>query len=426
MKKKIILGVVLFIMMSVCFGCIREPETTEFTTMSLADAGLDSKPEEGAEIVRTPDQYVTPKENQEYQEELDDQYWFSMSNLSYNSAAESGSSCYFLLNSYLYVYDREEKQAALLCSDPVCSHSHDSDCNALVSNSLNDFLEYYNGYLYTLVVDQVPNSEISTETLNLYRISLDGTTKDFVAKVASAVAVGGSAYNIYNVYTAVIHRGYLYYMYGYGFGEDESSYYVNKSHVLYRISLDNPGEPEAICAMNYGGVCSGIQLEGHGSYLYFIQTGTENHMYRYNTESGQLEYIDIEEPEFYVVYGNQIIYYRLSDPDKYFYYNLKTQEQGIFYEAEEDYMLGCLIWDGTFFNRKLIRGDTYYMTICDEKFNEVVRYEYSADIRLYEYFFRGINIMASDMEQEWMVFDKLNLSDRDTDMESVEVKNFCK
>lgn len=414
--------------MSVCTGCgkgIDKTDETEFSTESLAESGLESKPERGVEIVNNPGQFITPKEHQDYQEESDDQYWLSMKNLPHESAAETEDSCYFLFDDFLYVYDKETRQSALLCSDPTCPHTYDSDCQALVSSASACYLEYYNGYLYTLSVAQEMESEVQKETLNLYRISLDGTKKDFVAKLADSVKIGGSEYNCYNVYTAVIHRGYLYYMYGYGFGEDESSYYVNKSHVLYRISLDNPGEPEAICAMNYGGVNFGIQLEGHGSYLYFIQTGTENHMFRYNTESNQLEDIDIENPEFYVVYGDRILYYRLSDPDKYFYYDLKSQEQGIFYEAEQDYLLGVLVWDGTFFNCKLISGDTYYITIRDENFKEITRYDYnSRENGLYEYFFRGVNIMASGMEQGWLFFDKTNPADEDAGMQSVEVKNF--
>ena len=424
MKNYIFTVMVLFAVVFTCSGCgkdINTKEETEFSTESLAEQGLESKPEEGVDIVLTPDEFTSPKENQEYQEEFDDQYWVGAYNLWHEAAAETGDSCYFMLDGFLYVYDREEKQAALLCGDPTCPHTLDSDCNALVSSRSNNFLEYYNGYLYTFIVNQEMESGILKETLNLYRISLDGTTKDFVATVASAVAVAGSAYNTYNVYTMVIHRGYLYYMYGYGFGEDENSYYVNRSHVLYRISLDNPEEPEAICAMNYGGVCSLIHLEGHGSYLYFIQTGKENQMYRYNTESDQLEYIDIEEPEFYVVYQDWIIYYRVSEPDKYFYYNPETQEEGVFSESGEDYFLGFLTWDGTYFNRKLGYGDDFEfnMTICDENLNEISRYDYSWQGLLHEFCFRGINIMASNDTKEWLCFDK---TDENAELQVIEVK----
>ena len=79
----------------------------------------------------------------------------------------------------------------------------------------------------------------------MYRMSLDGTTRELVCRLAMSVGVPDSHYNIYNIYDAAIHRGYLYYIYSYGSGEEERNYYVNKSNVLYRNSLEQPAEPEA-------------------------------------------------------------------------------------------------------------------------------------------------------------------------------------
>ncbi|MCI8824683.1 MAG: hypothetical protein HFH63_02115 [Lachnospiraceae bacterium] len=187
----------------------------------------------------------------------------------------------------------------------------------------------------------------------MYRISLDGTTRELVCRLAMSVGVPDSHYNIYNIYDAAIHRGYLYYIYSYGSGEEERNYYVNKSNVLYRNSLEQPAEPEVICAMEPGGNLGDVQLEGHGSYLYFNCTEKKNELYRYNIESNQLEYMDVTEAPFYTICNDRIIYYRVSEPDCYFYYDMKTHEHGIFYQAEEnaDYMLGYLLWDETYFNR---------------------------------------------------------------------------
>ena len=426
MRKRLGIAALLFLSIWTCAGCkskTEDSESMETATKSLAVSGLEVKPEEGAEIVRDASLFIAPKENQEYQEGFDHQYWVARTNDSSISAAETMDSVYFLAYDFLYVYDKESNQAALLCNDPTCQHAYLSDCNALMSSEGSDFLQYYNGYLYTLVAKEESSPGTKKEHLDLYRVSLDGTTREFVCRLATSIGVPNSQYNIYNIYDAAIHRGYLYYIYAYGSGEEESNYYVNKSNVLYRISLEQPAQPEAICAMEPGGDWHSIQLEGHGSYLYFNRTGKENELYRYNTESNQLEYMNVTGAVFYAVCNDQIIYYRISEPDCYFYYDMKSGEEGIFYQAEEEaeYTVGYFVWDGTYFSQLLMYEDRDCILICDENLKEITRYVSSAKGAFYlSYYFRDKNIVINglgpDSEGVWSYFDKDNFSEGEQSM----------
>lgn len=424
MRKGLGIVVLLFISIWICASCkskTEDSENMEITTKSLAVSGLEVKLEKGVEIVRDASLFIPPKENQEYQEGFDHQYWFSMANMSSISVAETMDSCYLLAYGFLYAYDKESNQAALLCHDPTCQHEYLSDCNALISSEGSSFLRYYNGYLYTLVTKEESSPETKKEHLDLYRMSLDGTTREFVCRLATSIGVPGSQYNIYNIGDVAIHRGYLYYIYAYGSGEEESNYYVNKSNVLYRIALEQPAQPEAICAMEPGGDWHDVQLQGHGSYLYFNRTGKQNELYRYNTESNQLEYMDVTGAVFYAICNDRIIYYKITEPDRYFYYDMKSREHGIFYQAEEnaEYTVGYLVWDGIYFNRLLMYKDCDYILICDENLNEITRYASSTKHTLY-FYFRDKNIAIQDLEPDspgiWRFFDKDDFSQGEESM----------
>lgn len=359
MKRKIwFIFFIISFLLSACTNQKDNPvtELENFTPGSVAQEGLNIKPDEGLEIVKDIQNFTAVTDNQEYNFETDNQTAFR--GLMYDDCIETKASYYFFQNHQLYVFDKKSRQYDILCAKPSCSHSYNLECNAYIDGGQN--IEYYNGSIYVIAVERKELSEskdgLQKENLCLYQLSLDGTERQKICTLATAVAQTGAPDNCFSVLNASIHRGYLYYSYNYGTGTTKDGFYANNSNTLYRISLEGTSERECICAVEYGGSPQEMQLTFQGSYMYFIKPGQVNtphtygSLYRLNIESMKLEYMDIGEISCFFVDGDEIIYCN-SEKNKYYSYNTKTWEKKVFFEPEpkEDMEYGYIICDENYY-----------------------------------------------------------------------------
>lgn len=388
--KKIILS--FFIVIFLFSACTNKSETQNYqsenqTSVSIAEKGLDIEPDEGLEIVKNIADFTEVKENQEYNFETDNQ------NISQNytceDCLETRESYYFYRNGRLYVFDKAKKTYSLLCNKPDCSHFGET-CNAFFPYDCEG-MEYYKGNIYMLIresseLDEKDNNDgLWQETLELYRMSLDGTERTRICTAATVIAQKDVIDNDFSVWYIKVHRGYLYYIYNYGTGGgNERSFYANNSNTLYRIPLDGKGQKECICTIEHGGLASAVDLFFQGSYMYFIKadfvhegTGYGN-LYRLNTESMKLEYMDIGEISCFIVNGDEIVYITLEN-GKYYSYNTKTWEKKVFFEPEPrgDLTYGYMLYDSNYYYFNLFNMESleYICEVYNEQLEKVGEYD---------------------------------------------------
>lgn len=226
----------------------------------------------------------------------------------------------------LWFYDHASDQSVLVCIRPGCPHN-DETCNAYFAyDKYLGFLWYYNGYLYTPMVEG--------EYLGVEKISLDGTTREksctFMRRnVESYVQADGT--EVSSTYTPEmqIHRGYLYYSTAYPGGTIAS---------LYRVKLDSNEEPENLVtiAQDFPQI---YRMKPYGRYVLF-QMGTFEDaagtsfsisIYAYDTEGdGGISLICENAVREYTVYGNAIYYFDIQD--NIWKKDLETGEKAMFYE----------------------------------------------------------------------------------------------
>lgn len=330
-------------------------------------------------IIANPSEFTEIVENQEYNFETDRQNQFRYLNGGELDCVETKDSYIFLRNSHLFVFDKITKNYHILCGNPSCKHGYVETCSAFINGIKS--IEYYNGSIYAVVSDiGFDEGGHRISTLELYKISINAHDREKVCQIASAFDVKGMDTNCFSVWCAAIHRGYLYYMYSYGTGQTEDSYYVNHSNTLYRISLDGKQEAECICAMEYGGDVNNLDINCQGSYIYFLKTEKlENgygYLYRLNTESMKLEYIDIGEIMTYIIVNDEIIY-KEKEGSTYYAYNMNTRDKYEYLSLEkiEDLEHGYMMHDGEYLYIKLfnidLRKDYWEVyTLEKEKINQ--------------------------------------------------------
>lgn len=128
----------------------------------------------------------------------------------------TGDSYYYLAPSgTIYIIDKQTLTCVPFCNKPNCAHNS-KEC---IAHAKPRGIWFYQGSLY--VVDERGDEQAEVNELEsniLYKLSLDGTSKDFVRYVPSS----GSSF---------IHRGY---------------YYANHYDGVYRYSLTDKEEGELI------------------------------------------------------------------------------------------------------------------------------------------------------------------------------------
>lgn len=367
MKKRIVLELVLMLILLSTTACSTATETVEknqadFSNKSIANNGMKIEPDEGLEIITNPNEFTKVTEKQEYNFETDCQNQFSEL-IDYNDCIETEEAYIFLRYSRLFAFNKSTRKYYILCDNPSCNHKYTDSCSAFINGVKG--IEYYDGNLYAVINEtKADEGGKAINTLELYKMSLNGHDREKVCQIATALDVKGMDTNTFTVRCAVIHRGYLYYMYSYGVGETEDSYYVNHSNTLYRISLTGDSEAECICAMKYGGDENNLDISCQGSYVYFVQTEElkygGGYLYRLNTESMKLEYMDIGGVwGGYTVIGNEIVY--IEEDGSYYAYNMDTEKKYEFIKPEpvEGLEHGYTVYDGRYFYILLYNMQTH-------------------------------------------------------------------
>lgn len=326
---------------------------------------------EGLEIIRDSAKFQTVTEHQNYNFDTDNQYGIPNN----YAVAESEDAWYFIeQNAMLYIWDKESKEYAPLCSKPDCKHlTGSSGCDAFIGDAWE--LYYYDKNLYTIVrqTDTNENNQHG-EKLVLKKISLDGTVKEDVCTIAQCYVSEGSEYDD-DTFTimGIVHRGYLYYTYNFGTGGGnlDVDYYNNGSNILYRIKLDGSEESQCILALKECGAPETMCMKGVGSYLYFIDSQWDFYgiLYRLNTESMQLEQMDVGKiyTGTYAVLGDKIIYKEEWNDTVLYSYIPETGEKSVFADLsgeKEDLVCGELMFDGNCFYVYFISEENYnYWTV---------------------------------------------------------------
>lgn len=274
MKKNVNLVIVILISF-ILTGCISsETDSLNETkpTHSLAEDGMKNvSAPEGCEIVSDMEKFKPVTEDQSYNSKTD----INTSSARY-AVADMGDIVYIGIEHYLGYIDKKTGNISLVCGKPDCEHNS-TMCNAYFFPSLTG-LQYYNGELYT----------INAEQYCLVKLSTDGTKREKVLELLPNKEGLGSMYIEW-----FIHRGYIYYAYRLLGGSDEDTYYLNNSNCLYRKALDGKSEAECIMALPVNSSLDNLKWYGIGSYVYIVTPDNiedGGRLYRYNTESGKLEW----------------------------------------------------------------------------------------------------------------------------------------
>jgi len=283
--KIFILGAI-FILTACSKSNEKEPEQSYNSIADEADSEI--KLPEGAKIIENPKDFKPVALDQSYNMETD-------SSLSLGSGITTdGKNVYFHYFHKLNVLDIETKSFVNLCSKPQCTHSS-NDCAAYF-NSMG--IQYFQGFLYTVMdEDLLRGNNEGVYDIALYKISLDGNTKEKICTLATIykgdmVTAAGSDMMSGSVYW-MIHRGYIYYVYNIGTsGLKDNTFYNNMSHYICRMKIGKNEEREYIMPLARGSRAAEIDFWGYGSYMYFSDIEDETgkgELYRFNVESKEVE-----------------------------------------------------------------------------------------------------------------------------------------
>lgn len=323
------------ILCTACAGAANEKEENIQETKSVAEA-LDEKGEvpDGKEIVSDYTEFEAPKEDQSYHFETDFQFYMTPT---FGSAKTDQGYC-FSDGVFLKLFDPDTGVYDYMCGKPECSHE-DHTCSAYVPNFLE--VEYYRGYLYMACeYIFVEPEEENVMKYDIMKVSPDGSTKDKILEVARVVEEREYDKERPAAYiTYIQHRGYLYYAYNIGSGDDEGSFYNNGSNCLYRVPLEEKGETECILPLDFKTNMAMLHMTAEGSYMYFVMADLNGFgkLYRYNTESDVVEEMGIGEiaEETYTVLNGKIIY-KKNYYDKILYsYNPMDNTEEVFSDMTE-------------------------------------------------------------------------------------------
>lgn len=357
MKKGINLTIIMLIsfILTGCSSSGTDSLDETKSTHSLAEDGIKNiSAPKGCEIISDMEKFKPVTYDQSYNSKTD----INTSSVRY-SVADTGDIVYVGMQQYLGYIDKKTENISLVCGKPDCEHNS-TMCNAYFIPSLTG-LQYYNGELYT----------INAEQYCLVKMSTDGTKRE---KVLELLPDKGSVGSMYIEW--FIHRGYIYYAYRLVGGSTEGTYYLNNSNCLYRKSLEGNSESECIMALPVNSRLEHIKWHGTGSYIYIatpdnIEDG--GRLYRYNTESGQLEWfkdfgnnisgVAVRGENIYFIQNNEnkdtlIMYvYNFETKEKNELFRLSSESHRMYYDDDYIYLLygtgelggtylGIWNWDG--------------------------------------------------------------------------------
>ena len=236
----------------------------------------------------------------------DSQYGFISKDL-FEGITESPNGYYFLsgtVNCYLYFYDNNTKKVCPVCNKPDCLHADEpdstkiADCNAFLGLYIR-FMNYYNDHIYYVSTVASQTGEIDS----LFREEPDGTGRKLIYKFREPVSL------------LQIHRGYAYYSTVDEDAQSDPNSTAKRKFALYRINLDNPGNPEIL----YNGDQILGQLEymlcyGNSVYYsidYYTDASMEHDVFfinKTNIETGKTTKIADNGGGFLTIFKNHLVF----------------------------------------------------------------------------------------------------------------------
>lgn len=320
----------------------KEEATTPY---SVADEIVNTKeiiPEHYGFVTDRSD-FTEVKENQNYNIETDCQYYdcYQIGNRDDEGITESVDAIFiyerFLDDTIIYTFDKETEAIQYFCNKPECNHDSE-ECNAYFYKMKGCF--YYEGYLYYILQEEIRDSQSvknGTIEINMYRELIETQRREKVGTIANAVISSDEVYD-YNIEGAV-HRGYFYYVYEVGTGGESAKYYNNGSNSIYRVSLDDVENKECIANLERNGAWQFVNMQGIGSYIYYMLPDYEGmgEVYRFNTESLKSEAMSLGTiaAENFVIWNGYIYYKKDWRSNDIYKRNPDTGEETLFINTEK-------------------------------------------------------------------------------------------
>ena len=321
------------------------------------------------------------------------------------NTVETEEGYYKLINQFLYFIDKKTMTAVPLCDKAECLHEQDTsrnktECNAYAGYNNMGQLFYDGNFLYVLR-DVYHKDDSDTYITELWRISMDGTTKDKVCGLPKEE----------EVFCWMLHRESVYYV-------TEKEGEDGKIHkVLKYFQLKDTDNIKTIKMFDdiYNGCVQDIQAYGNYVYLYLtgnnkdiesgetdieenetedfsetivnrwvcynIVTGEMKELFTDQTEDGKrtkmVQYIDFWQDKLLAKYfyldekaqkleeAGQIYQYQLDGSQKEIL--LKTDDQYDKYRTDENYLYVYNFWRKSVADGK----EKPKMTVYDKKGNQV-------------------------------------------------------
>ena len=284
---------------------------------SIADeADSEIKLPKGVKIIENPNDFKPVTLDQSYHMETDTHL-----NIAGFYITTDGNSIYIHHSLRLEVLDIKTKSYTLLCNLPQCEHDFSSeDCKAYFNSQ---GIQYFQGSLYTVAEETIwEGDEVIGYEEVLYRISLDGNTKEKICTFATIykrdiVTMADSNMQSCSIYWT-IHRGYIYYVYDIGTsGLPDNTFYNNMSNYICRMKIGKNEEREYIMPLEKGSITAETDFWGYGSYVYFcdIKEKGRGDVYRFNTESKEVEKLPLHnrQTQTYTAWEDALLYTNIAD-----------------------------------------------------------------------------------------------------------------
>ena len=268
------------------------------------------------------------------------------------NTVETEKGYYKLVNQFLYFIDKETMTTVPLCDKAECLHEQDTsgkktECNAYAGYNNIGQLFYDGNFLYVLR-DVYHKDDSDTYITELWRISMDGTTKDKVCGLPKEE----------EVFSWMLHRGSVYYV-------TEKEGEDGKIHkVLKYFQLKDTDNIKTIKMFDdiYNGCVQDIQA--YGNYVYLYLTGNNK-----DIESGETDIEDDETEDFSETIVNRWVCY-----------NIVTSEmKELFTDQTEDGKMTKMVQYIDFWQDKLL-AKYFYLDEKAQKSEEAGQiYQYQLD-----------------------------------------------
>lgn len=199
--------------------------------------------------------------------------------------------------SYLSFMDKVSGKVVPLCNKAECMHYNESyynkECNAYFDSSFHlEFLQYYDGYLYTLAYD-------GEGYVYLYKISEDGSSREKYMTLYKQELSGVNGMTEYRFPEICIHRGYVYYTIPFA-----------EYPKLYRIKLG--GDTNEVLFELKGERGNMYRIRPYGDFVFFqaghfvdeTMTDINAGIFAYNINNGELTMVKNNSVSTYTLVGN--------------------------------------------------------------------------------------------------------------------------